>query len=441
MKALFDVINIFGVVLEILVAISFFDEVSDKKQIPAYRGEGVCLAFIMMQSIVIVHVKQQAFVTIILFFMILGISFIYKLTMSKRILFSIMIMILYLLSEMVIGLVLTQLANVSVEQLSQDVLYYMQGAVMSKLMVFVIIKIIAFYSIKSEAKIAGYIYVPLMVLPMVTFLVVYVLAEYTFPSQDKMLLILSTVAAAGLILANMLIFYLFEYQIKMTEAEKRQQLLKQQLEDKVEYYKELSRRQQITNKTMHDLKNQLFGLAEALKKNPQEGTDKIYNMCKDILLPHSLQFTGMEGVDALITTKIQLMEKRSIKFSHSIFMSENNDVDILDLCVLLGNLMDNAMEANEKVPMEDRFISLKIVQQKDYLSINVSNAIVEYVKIGQAGIATTKNQKELHGFGLPSIKAIADKYNGNYIFRQNENEFEAIIMLKTTKTVPMLQKK
>lgn len=92
--------------------------------------------------------------------------------------------------------------------------------------------------------------------------------------------------------------------------------------------------------------------------------------------------------------------------------------------------MDNAIEANLNVPVQDRFISLNITQQQDYLSINVSNPVMELVKIGKSGIATTKKHKELHGFGLQSVKEIANKYNGNCTFRQSEGIFEVIIMLK-----------
>lgn len=429
---LFDVIDICSVVLEILIAISFFGEISNKKQIPSYMQEMICFAIAITQSLVIVNVEQQVVVTLLLFLEILCVSFLYKLTMAKRFICSIILMVLYALSEMVIGLALTMFADVSVQQFSGDIMYYLLGALVSKLIVFVLIKMVGLFSVKSEVKIPVYIYVPLLMLPLITFWVVYLLAEFTFQSQKESLLFLATIAALGLIFANMLVFYLFEYQIKIAEAKKQEQLLKQQLEYKVEYYKELSRRQQLTNKTMHDLKNQLFALSETLKNNTKEGADKIHNICEDILLPYALKFTGIESVDALLTAKVQLMKKNDIKFSHSIFISESNCLDILDFCVLLGNVMDNAIEANIKVPVQDRFISLNISQQQGYLSINVSNSVIENVKIGKAGIATTKKQKELHGFGLQSVKDIANKYDGNCTFKQYDNKFEVIIMLKNS---------
>ena len=429
MNQLFDVINVAGVVLEVLIALSYFKTISNKKQIPTYVEVLICLGSIIIQSVVILTVTQQVVVTVVLFLIVLGLSFVYRQSMLKRLAFSAILMVMFLLAEMVIGLILTMILKVSVEQLSGNVLYYMQGALISKLIMFVIIKIVGLFSVKSDVKISGGIYTLLMTLPVATGMVVYVLAEFAYESMATSLLAMSTIAAILLIAANILVFYLFEHHIKLTDSRNKEQLIKQQLEYNVNYYKELAHRQQITNKTMHDLKNQLFALREILKENPKDGTERINDICEDVLASYSLRFTGIEAVDALITSKVQTMEEHGIKFSNSIYISMENTLDVFDLCVLLGNLLDNAIEANQKVEIKDRYISLNIIQQFDFLSINIRNAVNENVKIDKTGIATTKKNKELHGFGLQSVKEIVNKYNGNYTFRQEQNNFETIIMV------------
>ena len=429
MNQLFDVINVAGVVLEVLIALSYFKTISNKKQIPTYVEVLICLGSIIIQSVVILTVTQQVVVTVVLFLIVMGLSFVYRQSMLKRLAFSAILMVMFLLAEMVIGLILTMILKVSVEQLSENVLCYMQGALISKLIMFVIIKIVGLFSVKSDVKISGGIYTLLMTLPVATGMVVYVLAEFAYESMATSLLAMSTIAAILLIAANILVFYLFEHHIKLTDSRNKEQLIKQQLEYNVNYYKELAHRQQITNKTMHDLKNQLFALREILKENPKDGTERINDICEDVLASYSLRFTGIEAVDALITSKVQTMEEHGIKFSNSIYISMENTLDVFDLCVLLGNLLDNAIEANQKVEIKDRYISLNIIQQFDFLSINIRNAVNENVKIDKTGIATTKKNKELHGFGLQSVKEIVNKYNGNYTFRQEQNNFETIIMV------------
>ena len=430
MNILFDIIKVLSVLLEFLIALNLFKIISDRKQVPLYIEIIVSIVCIIIQSIVILFVHRQSIVSIILFLLIIVLSFVYNLTWQKRLFFSVLLMILYALSEIVIGLILAMISEVSVKQLSENVLYYMQGVLVSKLIMFFIIKIVGHFSIKSEVKISKYVFIPLMSLPLATFSVVYAMSEFMFQSQPDSHLIISTIAIIFLLISNILVFYLFEYQLKITEDKKQEQMIKQQLEYKAEYYKELSGRQQITNKTMHDLKNQLFALRETLTNDTKEGIDKINTICEDILSVCTLRFTGIEPIDALITAKLQIMKEKNIQFSNSIYISEHNYLDILDFCVLLGNLMDNAIEASAKVSVQERFINLCIRQQMNYISINVSNAVNENITIEENKIITTKMHKEVHGFGLESVKEIVKKYNGNCTFRQAEKKFEVIIILK-----------
>lgn len=430
MNILFDIIKVLSVLLEFLIALNFFKIISDRKQVPLYIEIIVSIVCMIMQSTVILFVHRQSIVSIILFLLIIVLSFIYNLTWQKKLFFSVLLMILYALSEIVIGLILAMISEVSVKQLSENVLYYMQGVLVSKLIMFFIIKIVGYFSIKSEVKISKYVFIPLMSLPLATFSVVYAMSEFMFQSQPDSHLIISTIAIIFLLISNILVFYLFEYQLKITEDKKQEQMIKQQLEYKAEYYKELSGRQQITNKTIHDLKNQLFALRETLKNDTKEGIDKINTICEDILSVCTLRFTGIEPIDALITAKLQIMKEKNIQFSNSIYISEHNYLDILDFCVLLGNLMDNAIEASAKVSVQERFINLCIRQQMNYISINVSNAVNENITIEENKIITTKMHKEVHGFGLESVKEIVKKYNGNCTFQQTEKKFEVIIILK-----------
>lgn len=430
MNNLLNIINVISVIFEFLIALSFFKMISNRKSIPTYLEMIISLIFMFVQSIIIVNVKEQMIVTTTFFLMVIIISMLYKLSMFKRIIFSIVFMLLFILSEMVVGLVFTIFLHVPIEKLSEEILYYIQGALVSKLLMFAIIKIVGFFSIKSETKVFKYAYIPFATLPISTFLVVYIITEYTYKSEDEKLLTFSIIASIFLIIANVFVFYLFEYQLKIAEEQKEEQLLKQQLENKAKYYKELSCRQQVTNKTMHDLKNQLFALHDIYKNNPEEGMEKIEVICADILSAYTLKFTGLESIDALITSKLLLMKENNIKFLNNIYISEDYNVDIMDMCVLLGNLFDNAIEANNEVSEEKRFVNLIILQQMDYVSINIINPTSKKININKNGITSTKKHKEIHGFGLKSVKEIVDKYDGNCILKQEDGNFEVLIMLK-----------
>ena len=430
MNIIFDFINFAGIVLETLITLSFFRLISAEKRV-TFRHE-ILLGglLVIFQSVIMIGIRKQMITTAAMMLSIILLSRIYKMTVIKRLLCSALLMILFILSEIVTGLLLTGISSAAVEQLSGNVLYYIQGVLMSKLLMFIIIKAFGYFSIPSEVRISGGIFAALMVFPVATFLVIYVMSEYMYKTEEGRLIVLSAIMAAALIASNIVLFYLFEHQLREAEARKEQQMMRQQSEYKAEYYKELFIKQKYSNKAMHDLKNQLFALKEALLNNEEEGIRKITRLCEDMLTSQTLTFTGNEAVDALLTVKIQTMKEKEINFTHTVYMSKNNTIDMLDLCVLLGNLLDNAIEANEKVCSEERFIHLNMVQRADYLSIQINNATNGNVKIENNKIITTKKQRELHGFGLQSVREITEKYNGSCTFSQEGHLFQAVLMLE-----------
>lgn len=431
MSILFDVIDVVGVILEILVAVSFFDSVSEKKNISKLSELMICIIGIVWQSVLIIGVDMKAVGIIAFISSIIMISLTYNLSWIKRFVFCIMLWALFGVLDTIVGLVYIIILRVPAELLSSNIFYYMQGVLVSKILVFIIIKFIRSASIKSEEKIGRYVFLPLLVFFLSTQLVSYVIAKYTYVHEESEFLLISFVTLLFMIISNVLLFYLFEYQIKLTVAKNQEQMMKQELWYKAEYYKELSKRQHITNKTMHDLKNQLFAIKDLLQNDSQEGINRINGLCEGILSTCTLRFTGIEAVDSLITSKLQLMEENDIKFDNSIYITNKLSIDISEFCVLLGNLLDNAIEANMSVA-KDRYINMNIKQQFDYLCINIRNAVSGVVKVEDSMINTTKKHKELHGFGLKSINEIVKKYNGDCHFEQNGDEFEVMLMIKNS---------
>lgn len=428
MRELVDIINIASVILEVMIGLNCFRMMSKKQQLSRRAGMIVSCVCVLVQSLMLLFVDHQLIVTMFLLVVLLGLSFIYQMAFLKRVLYSVILIVLFALTEWMVGLVLSVVLEVSPAQFSKNILYYLEGVVLSKLLMFAVVKLICFFRSETETKVSGLIFLVFSALPLATFLTVYVLAEFTYQYRKGMLLNLSIAACFALIVANVLVLYLFEYQVKMSAEHVREQLEKQQLEYKAEYYKELSVKQKITNKTMHDLKNQLFALQEILKKDSTEGKKKIDAICNDILPAYSLHFTGVESVDALITAKLQIMKEQHIEFTHKIYVSKLNYIDSMDVCAILGNLLDNAIEANHYLKEADRHITMDMMQKYDYLTICISNPVEGTMK--NDILSTTKKQKELHGFGIKNVKEIADRYNGSCSFSQGQNQFDAVVMLK-----------
>ncbi len=127
--------------------------------------------------------------------------------------------------------------------------------------------------------------------------------------------------------------------------------------------------------------------------------------------------TGNVSVDAIVSSKLSVAEKKKIVVNCTAKMPEQVQVSEVDLCAMIGNLLDNAIEACEKVEEERRFIRLYIGVFKKQLYISVTNSTAEKRRKKFSELVSEK--KGSHGFGLKRIDSVAEKYHG-FVNRKNE---------------------
>jgi sensor histidine kinase regulating citrate/malate metabolism len=139
--------------------------------------------------------------------------------------------------------------------------------------------------------------------------------------------------------------------------------------------------------------------------------------------------TGNVMVDAILNSKISLAVSKKININAKAIVPKTLSVSEIDLCIIIGNLLDNATEACIKLPnASDRFIRIYVDIFKDQLYISVSNSAGGSVKKNGSTYLSTKG-KDGHGFGLMRVDKIAEKYGG-FINRQSEQGvFATEIML------------
>ena len=128
--------------------------------------------------------------------------------------------------------------------------------------------------------------------------------------------------------------------------------------------------------------------------------------------------TKSEVVNAVLNSKFLQCKQNHIDLRYEITGSVENINDI-DISILLGNLLDNAIEACMKLN-ENRRIDLKIFNEKNYLVLIINNRINNSVLKKNPLLKTSKKDKILHGMGISSIKDIVKAYNGIIqIFEEN----------------------
>ena len=427
---MFYVVDLIGNIMEELLAISFIRSVSSNRLKSRHGVIMVCVIFTIIRMI-LYFTFQNSLVTIAsAIITIAAISLMYDMSRIKRIIFVPIIYILIMFTEAMVGGMLSVITGIPVEEGRKLILFYTAGVLISKMVLISIFKVIQFIVPSFGERISGYLMVPLLMLPVASFMLIYILGEFNLLEGPSPRALMASCAMILLAFSNVGLFFLLEYQQREEKEKNRMQLMQKQTEGQIAFYRELAERQKISNKTMHDLKNQMFALSEAMKTDSDKTREIMENISGKIFAASPMTVTGIDAVDSLIFTKQQQMDLHGIRYEQSVHISPGTSFDPLDLCVLLGNLLDNAIEANEKVDPDKRFVSLTITQQEMWLSITITNAAVETVKLDGKTIHTTKAQKELHGFGLSSVNEIAAKYQGNCTFRSTDHDFTAYLILQ-----------
>lgn len=170
----------------------------------------------------------------------------------------------------------------------------------------------------------------------------------------------------------------------------------------------------------HDYHNHIQLMKAYLELGKYKDMDKYLNdLDKDLTNIDTVLKTGNLMVDAILNSKLSLAMRQDIDINVKATVPEELQVADIDLCVIIGNLMDNAMEAAIKLPNpKDRFIRVYIREMKGQLYISITNSVGGEVKKINLEYISTKLGLN-HGFGLKRIDSIVNKYNG-FINRQNE---------------------
>lgn len=179
----------------------------------------------------------------------------------------------------------------------------------------------------------------------------------------------------------------------------------------------------------HDYHNHLQKLKGHLAMGQIEEAKRYLNELEGELDGIRVKYrTGNVSLDAILNSKLSIAEKEKIGINCKAEIGENLTIGDIDLCVILGNLIDNAVESCRKMPEDaERFLRIYVCIRKQQLYIAVTNSTGEIIRKLDAEYIS--NKRGDHGHGLKRVDLIVDKYNG-YIRRANEpGVFSTEIML------------
>lgn len=309
------------------------------------------------------------------------------------------------------------------------------GSVLSKIIMVVLLQLLNRKTQTSNKKMPWNYWIILFTIPAGSIYISYIL-YLSEKLEIEYIENYNIIAFILLIFMNITIFEIYDKLINSLEIETENKIFEQQLfllenssEEKKKVYDEFRLQQ-------HDYINQIIAVKSYIQqgKNEQavEHLDDLLDICSDNI--HVISQSGNDIIDSIINYKYSIAKKVGIDFSVQFFIPEKLPFRQRDICVIIGNALDNSIEAAQRsqIPYVKIFSGIK----KEAFIIVIKNSFTGELKKDEKGnLQTRKKDKKIHGYGLRSIKKAVEKYQGQVIIdtvefdKSKEKEFILTIIL------------
>lgn len=266
---------------------------------------------------------------------------------------------------------------------------------------------------------------PLILIPLTSLVILNVLIKDGRLSEWGFI-----IASIGVLLINFLAFYLYNLLKDNVYRKWENDILKQEVQS---YANQLDITLQAEEKVKimrHDMRHHIMELQILTEKGQIEEIRKYLDqMTEFIKMPKEIVASGNIKTDCLLNFFLKKAKENLNEVKIDVSLPEKIKHSF-DLNIVLGNLLENAIEASKK--SEEKLLDLSLCHDAGVLKIKVRNSFSGKVIIGQKGLMTNKEHKEGHGIGLKSVRKIVENYDGVLETKIEENYFEVKAILYFT---------
>ena len=424
------VINIFSIIAEFLISIGLYKKISSGKKSPVTIVAVFLSAFGIQCLNNFYFLGKSQIVILISISMIFLLSFMYRMPVFTRLWSCLLLFIIGALSEFTIAFSSTLIFGVDTLQTQTDPILLALCTTAAKFLSYIIIRTLKFK--KNSKSIFNFsVSFSVLPLPLATLLIVILLYSCCYEIEKNIFKIIALTASLLLIGANFFMLDLIERNNENTKTKAQLEFSKKQILQQTLHYEELYQWQSDIKKFRHDIKNQMTCILGLLQNGETENAMNTIKKGLNIInFPDKLLNSGNLVLDSIIHSKIEFAKTQGIQLKSSVKLNETIIIDSTELGLIIGNSLDNAIEAVSQISENtdiEKSIHIQILSIGESISIEVTNPVQYNIDINN--LTSTKANNELHGMGIKIMRSLVEKYDGHLYFSCENNMFSANMIL------------
>ncbi|WP_339242537.1 GHKL domain-containing protein [Paenibacillus sp. FSL R5-0517] len=287
---------------------------------------------------------------------------------------------------------------------------------------FIVIQIVRLVAKRRGFAVHYRYYLLFLIVPIITIYQINVASIY---SEKNIFYVFSVL---GSLFLNVFIVYVFDNMVEKAQLTHENTQLQRQMDYQDANYEKTVHSFKNIKSIIHDINQQFLYIDECIKRNELVAAgDHIQSTLNTIEGAYQRVNSGNLVIDALVTNTLAMGQANGIKIDTKIQLhSQHIQIDRYDLCVVLGNMLDNAIEASKKVRQaEDRYVLIALHSTSSALVIQIMNHVEKPI----VELKSEKPNPEYHGIGLTNISRICEKYGGHMSIEHPSRKFNNMVVL------------
>ena len=424
---MWNIIEAINVVVEMLIVLLYFT----KTLIPKYDLKTkYAVTYTIAAAILHItgRITENSTTLISVTFILLTVisCLLYKGKIVKKIFLSAMFIVIVFMSEILFLGTMTVLNIGLPQEIVQQGIKRIMGMVGTKIIYFWIIVIGCRIFNKKIKDVPLKQWLLIFLMPVLSTVILYIIFYSLLKSTVSGGMIIYCTSVLGLMYINFAVFDFFETYQKQLKLS----VLEQVIEVENTNYKLIEKSYSDMRKLKHDMTNQIEVINNLMAKGNRESAQEMLNrFSQEIKHFGAICYTSEPIIDSILNIKLQEACDLQINVSKRINVSEFK-LDKIELCRVLGNALDNAIEGCQRSNTENAHIYVSIQQLGNKIAVEISNSSDE---VDLNDMRTSKQNKAAHGIGMTSITMSVEKMNGYLSYNCKEGVFSLKMVLLNDK--------